>query len=279
MKFSHVIAILAFVILTQGGFGHLSLASEPSSASPLSTSADTNVVAIAPHETLVPLPFGTVEDTNAVPHVLGESELKDLITTALQRDYVRDLGDLDLTLGRPWTSVTVSNAPVMLKVVEVPTLGVSSSFIVRFELLAGASSLGLWQMPIAARVWRDVWVAHAQLHRGQSFAETDCVRERRDVLTIREAYMGDDIDPADLEVAESVSPGTTIMARQLKARTLVRRGQVTQAIVRDGGMAISLKVEVLEDGTLGQQVRVRNLQSKREFRGKVEDEGTISVSL
>jgi flagella basal body P-ring formation protein FlgA len=220
-----------------------------------------------------------VEDTNAVPHTVDEPEVKALLTAALQRDYVRDLGELDLTLERPWESVTVSNAPVLLKVVEVPTLGVASSFIVRFELVAGNESLGLWQMPLAARVWRDVWVAHSQLHRGEVFGNADCVRERRDLLTIREAYVGGDTDPSELELAQGVSPGTTILIHHLRPRTLVRRGQVAEAVLHDGGMAISLKVEVLEDGALGQQVRVRNVQSNREFRGKVEDEGTISVSL
>jgi flagellar basal body P-ring formation protein FlgA len=278
MKSQRLTVILAFVILTRGGFGFLSLASEPSAASSLATSADTNIDSSVRHET-ASLPFGAVEDTNAVPYVLGEPGLKDLLTAALQRDYVRDLGELDLTLEHPWESIVISNAPVILKVVEVPTLGVSSSFIVRFELVAGNESLGLWQMPLAARVWRDLWVAHSQLHRGQMFTDADCQRERRDVLTIREAYLGGDTDPSELELAESVSPGATIMARHLKPRTLVRRGQVAEAVVRDGGMAISLKVEVLEDGTLGQEVRVRNVQSRREFRGKVEDEGTISVSL
>jgi flagella basal body P-ring formation protein FlgA len=258
MKSLRLTAILAFIILTRGGSGLPVLASELPAAS---------------------LPFGTVEDTNAVPHALGEPELKDLLTTALQRDYVRDLGELDLTLGRPWESVTVSNAPVTLRVVEVPTLGVASSFIVRFELVAGAQSLGLWQMPLAARVWRDVWVAHSDLPHGLAFGDADCLRERRDVLANREAYLGGDTDRSGLELTQSVSAGTMIMIHHLKPRTLIRRGQVVEAVVHDGGMAISLKVEVLEDGALGQQVRVRNLQSRREFRGKVEDEGTISVSL
>ena len=43
-------------------------------------------------------------------------------------------------------------------------------------------------------------------------------------------------------------------------------------------MTISLKVEVLEEGAVGQSVRVRNPVSKREFRGKVQNEQTILVS-
>jgi flagella basal body P-ring formation protein FlgA len=35
----------------------------------------------------------------------------------------------------------------------------------------------------------------------------------------------------------------------------------------------------LEEGVPGQLVRVRNLQSRRELRGKVQDEQTIIISL
>src|SRR5262249_11799923 len=101
----------------------------------------------------------------------------------------------------------------------------------------------------------------------------------RDVLVAREAYLGSDTEATALEFAENVTAGGVVLERHLKPRTVVRRGQVAEAVVRDGGMAISLKVEVLEDGSAGQQIRVRNLQSKREFRGKVENEGTIAVSL
>jgi flagella basal body P-ring formation protein FlgA len=211
--------------------------------------------------------------------MLGEQELKKLLTASLQRDYVRDLGELDLTLGRTWTPLAVSNAPVTLKVTEVPTMGVTQDFIVRFELIANNNQkLGSWQMPVTAHVWRDVWVAHSALRRGELFTGTDCLRERRDVLTCRQAYLGD-ANPSTQEISENVSSGAVILERHVKPRTVVRRGQVALAVVQDGALAVSLKVEVLEDGALGQQVRVRNPQSNREFRGKVENEGTISVSL
>src|SRR5579862_1252997 len=165
MNFKRIITILSFVILTRGGFGFSCLASEPSATSSSPAAAE-NITPVAP-----PLPFGTVEATNALPYSIGESELKDLLTAALQRDYVRDLGELDLTLGRPWTSIMATNAPVRLKVLEVPTVGVSSGFIVRFELKAGNDSFGTFQMPVSARVWRDVWVAHSSLRRGEPFID------------------------------------------------------------------------------------------------------------
>ncbi|HVM59900.1 MAG TPA: flagellar basal body P-ring formation chaperone FlgA [Verrucomicrobiae bacterium] len=257
MRFSSFRLTAMVAILTGGG-----LVLPASAAEPSASVSSTNDVARA-----VPAPL-----------TLDEDGLRGLLTASLQRDYVRDLGELELTLGRPWTALVISNAPVTLKVTEVPTMGVTENFIVRFDLMANGQRLGSWQMPVSARIWRDVWVAQSALHRGELFAASDCLRERRDVLTCRQAYLGD-ADRTTREISENISAGAVILERHVRPRTVVRRGQVAEAVVRDGAMEISLKVEVLEDGALGQQVRVRNPQSNREFRGKVENEGTISVSL
>lgn len=252
MRFSRIITITLLVILTRGGLALADVpASEPSAAAP----------------------------QPPVMRSLEENELKDMLAAALQHDHVGARGELELTLARSWQPVTVPDGPLTLKVTELPTLGVTASFIVRFELLAGDAKLGTWQMPVTARIWRDVWVARTTLRRGLPVSETDRVRERRDVLALRDAWLGEEADDAKFELAENVPAGAPLLARHVRLRTLVKRGQVTEAIVRDGPMRVSLKVEVLEDGACGQQVRVRNVQSKREFRGKVEDEGTISVSL
>lgn len=209
-----------------------------------------------------------------------ETDLHQALTAVLQRDHVRDLGELELTLTRRWATLTVTNTePVSLQILELPTLGVTANFIVRFALHAGSQSLGAWQMPVTARVWRDVWIARSPLRRGQLLSETDRVRERRDVLTIRDTWSGGTADEPLCELAESVPAGAPLLQRHVKPRTLVRRGQIIEAVARSGALVVSLKVEALEDGAAGQQVRVRNLQTKREFRGKVENEATVTVAL
>lgn len=259
MKTFYLSAVLIFFLGTSGGFGPMSRATEPSAPTPASDTAD--------------------EPSAPRTRLLGESELNSILTSALQREHVGERGELELTFARTWSPLTVPDVPVTVKIVELPTLGVTANFVVRFELFAGEQSLGTWQLPVKAHVWREVWVARSPLRRGELLANADRVRERRDVLTLREAYVTGEADETMMELAEDVPAGLPLLARSVRARTLVRRGQIAEAIVRDGAMAISLKVEVLENGAQGQQVRVRNVQSKREFRGKVEDERTILVSL
>jgi flagella basal body P-ring formation protein FlgA len=214
-----------------------------------------------------------------IERTFDQSDLVALMTTTLQQDYVKDKGELEINFTQPWTSRKVSNEALTIKILEMPTIGVSSSFIVRFELRNEHESIGSWQLPVRAHVWRDAWVAHAMLKRGDSLADADVTRERRDLLVIHEPLA--EFVPRDptLQIAEPVGIGAPLFARSIKPMPVVHRGQTVVALVEQGSLNITMKVEVLEDGAPGQFVRARNQQSLRDIRGKVLNEQTIIVSL
>jgi flagella basal body P-ring formation protein FlgA len=209
----------------------------------------------------------------------SQADLVALLTSALQQDYVKDKGELELRITQPWATRNISDEPVTVKILEMPTMGVTSSFIVRFELQGGDKSIGSWQVPVQAHIWREMWVAHSMLKRGDALADADLARERRDMLTIHEPLA--EFSPGDstLEIAEPVGVGAPLFARSLKLIPVVHRGQMVTALIDDGSFSVQMKVEVLEDGSPGQIVRARNQQSLRDIRGKVLNEQTILVSL
>lgn len=211
--------------------------------------------------------------------LLAQSELVEQLTAVLQRDHARDRGELELRPGRTWAPVAVPDEPFTLKVLDLPGSGLTPSFIARFELVAGHERLGPWQLPVTAKIWREVTVARSPLRREQALADADLARERRDVLTLREQPFEAAQPELAYEVAESVPAGMPLTMRSVRLRPVVRRGQMVEAQLRDAGFLISMKVEVLDPGAPGQTVRVRNPQSRREFKGKVKDEQTIVVSL
>lgn len=233
-----------------------------------------------------PLAANPALTTNApVPSVtrhsrrLEEDELRGLLTTALNQQRGDDGAEWELRFTRPWTPVTVPDGPLAVEILEPSPARMASTCILRFELRAGREIAGSWQVPVQAHFWREVLVAHAALQRGQFLNTADLTRERRDVITLRNPLCELPADAAAYELAESVPAGAPLYTRAVRPRPVVFRGQTADAIVRDGVMMISLKVEVLEAGVPGQVVRVRNLQSRRELRGKVQDEQTIAISL
>lgn len=211
--------------------------------------------------------------------LLAESELKDWLSASLQKNYVREEGELELRLNRPWTALRVPDEPLEIKIVDVPVSGISPNFIARFELYAGRELIGNWQVVLQARVWGELWVAAAPLKRGQALDVSDLNHERRDLLVNRNALTSLPEDLSTVEVAEGLSVGTALTSRSIRQRPLVHRGEMVEAVAQEGALTISLKVEVMEEGALGQTIRIRNPQTRREFRGKVQNEQTILVSL
>jgi len=169
--------------------------------------------------------------------------------------------------------------PLTLDVTELPTAGVASGFIVRFTLRTKNETLGNWQANLKAAVWREVWVASVQLKRGDPVAPNSFSRERRDILNQHEPLADFTTGDDALELAESVPPGQPLLARMVKARSVVHRGQRADALVQDGAMSIKTKVEILDDGAPGQTVHARNSITHRDLSGTVLNERTILISL
>jgi flagella basal body P-ring formation protein FlgA len=210
---------------------------------------------------------------------IAESEIKELLAASLQQNHVKDRGELELRFSRPVPSAIVIDEPLTVKMLELPSTGVTANFIARFELRAGEEIAGTWQIPVTANIWREVYVASSALKRGQLVRDADLSRERRDMLALRDALATVELDNPFLELSENVPAGMALNSRSLRMRPIVHRGKVADAIVSDGMLTLSVKVEILEDGLPGQTIRVRNLKSKREFRGKVQNEETVHVTL
>jgi flagella basal body P-ring formation protein FlgA len=211
--------------------------------------------------------------------VLNGDEVKQLLCATLQRDCVRERGELELNLGRPWAPISIPDETLELRVLEMPATGIGPNFVVRLELRAQKEVLGNWQVVVQARLWHDVLVAATALKRGQPLGPNDLLRERRDLLALREPLITLPADENKVEFTENLPAGTPLTARSLRPRLVVHRGDLIEALLQDGALSISLKVEVMEEGACGQAIRVRNPASKREFRGKVQNEQTILVSL
>jgi flagella basal body P-ring formation protein FlgA len=218
--------------------------------------------------------------TNA-PHTraLTEVDALALLTTTLQKNYVKDKGELELNFTQPWPAPVLPNEPLTVKILELPTAGVTPSFIIRFQLCTATKTVGTWQATVQAHIWREVWVAHSDLPRGTLISEADVARERRDVLGVYESLAEFATDDSSLELASQVQSGGILLARNLKPRAVVHRGQIADAILEDGTLSIMMKVEVLEDGAPGQIIHARNPVSLHNLSGKVMNEKTILISL
>ncbi|WP_373237199.1 flagellar basal body P-ring formation chaperone FlgA [Cohaesibacter celericrescens] len=79
------------------------------------------------------------------------------------------------------------------------------------------------------------------------------------------------------EVIYTLPPGQPISRSSVFHRNVIKRGNPAQLIFKEQGLSIIAHVEPLEDGTVGDIVRVRNMDSGLIVRGRVQANGTISI--
>ena len=223
--------------------------------------------------------LATVQTNAPQLRALAESDVLALLTATLQNDYVKDRGDLELNFKQPWVAPMLPDEPLTVKILELPAVGVTASFIIRFQLCTAQGSVGTWQATVRAHVWREVWVAHSNLMRGTPVGSADIVRERFDVLNVREALAEFSAGDANLEVAEPVASGVPLLSRVIKPCAVIHRGQTANALLQDGALSITTKVEALQDGAPGDTIHARNPVSHRDLTGRVLDGQTILISL
>jgi len=210
---------------------------------------------------------------------LGEAEVLEMLRVALQRDYVGGRGELEIHFTQPWQAAAAPDEPLSLQLTDVPSAGVMPNLVAGFELWCGKERVGFWHAPLQARVWRDTPVAHSPVARGQLLREADIVLERRDVLLQHEDCIVFPVADKSLEAVSNMQAGSPVWRRLVRGRPVLRRGQLVEAVFKDGPMTISLKVESLEDGALGQTVRVRNPKTRRELYGKIQTEDLVFIAL
>ncbi len=199
---------------------------------------------------------------------LNDEEITGMIAAELQRESVRDRGELEIHSASAWTPLSVPNEALTLRIVSQPANGLASTCVLRFELRCGNELLGTWPFPIEAHLWHEVWVAQSALRRGDRAQTSGLAREKRDLLVLREAYLGDSIDDLSLELTENIQAGAPLLARSLRVRPVVHRGKMVDAVIQSGSLTITVKAQAMEDGLAGQSIRLRNSKSGREFHGK-----------
>ncbi len=74
----------------------------------------------------------------------------------------------------------------------------------------------------------------------------------------------------NMELVRDLTPNTPLRSYDVKAAVLVKRGQEVQVTAGEGqGFSITMRAEALQDGGLGEQIRLKNVDSGRSLSGVI----------
>lgn len=185
---------------------------------------------------------------------------------------------LSVDLLRPWSpppAAADDAAPVVLTLLDSPE-ALASSLLVRVRFTQGGRILREDTLALRASLWREGLVAVVPLGRGEALSMQGVESRRFDALRERDALPLSAVGE-DYSLARQIPAGHPLVWRDVVRRALVKRGGMVEVSAGEGSLLITMKALAMQDGARGEVVRVRNLDSKREFTALVTAENRAEV--
>ena len=121
-----------------------------------------------------------------------------------------------------------------------------------------------------AQVLRKVLMAKQQLQRGTRLSPDMFEVVEMAVPNWTPAMLDSTKEVAQMELVRDIPAGALLQGFDAKKAILVKQGQMAQLTLGEGkGFQISVKVEALQDGRLGEQIRLKNAESGKILSGVV----------
>ncbi len=130
---------------------------------------------------------------------------------------------------------------------------------------------------VEVRVTLQVWRAARDIERGQPIGNGDLVSKPVEVSRLYRGFIPANRPLIGEQSSRKLRAGQLIGELDLKVRHAVERGQ--EVIIRAGseGFSASMRGEALQDGVVGEAIRVRNLTSGKEVQAWVTGRGEVET--
>jgi flagella basal body P-ring formation protein FlgA len=123
--------------------------------------------------------------------------------------------------------------------------------------------------------FRQVVVAATNLLAGQLLQRDSLKLEQMEVDKVSKAHYQDSYGLEGQELMRSLRAGEPIRISDLRPATLVKRGEmVLMTVGTPTSFQISVKAEAMQDGRVGEQIKLRNTESGKTLSAVVTGKGT-----
>jgi len=151
--------------------------------------------------------------------------------------------------------------------------------VLRAEVGSGASrrALGIGHVVVNLHVTVEHAIATRAIMRGQTIGPSDVVSETSEVTGVPLRRLPTAEELVGARVLRNVAEGAVVVAPAVATLGAVRSGQEVRAVANVGGAEVSATLVSLQNGQIGDVIRVVNRDTRRELRARVV--GTAAVEV
>jgi flagella basal body P-ring formation protein FlgA len=117
------------------------------------------------------------------------------------------------------------------------------------------------------------------LRRGEVLEEAMVEIAERDITTLRHGYFTELAMLQDMQTRRSLAEGAVLTRNHIAAIPVVRRGAAVDLVARTTRFSATALGEAMQDGGVGERIRVKNSDSGKILYGQILDAYTIQIGL
>lgn len=222
------------------------------------------------------LPLIATKDVlNSVHHHIGSEALALSLEDTLTERYHVD-GKLKVKLLSAWTSPQLYDNHWVLELTEAPR-SIAQRMLISFHVRSGQEVLGPYRLTVGCECWQESYFTKERISgRTQLLAEEFEVHAV-DILSYPQSIVSASVDLRDYQLSQGVIANRPLFWRDIARRPTVKKGKMVNAVAQEGLLTLSMKCEVLTPGFEGDFVTLRNLQTRKEFQGRIKNEDTVEI--
>ncbi len=199
------------------------------------------------------------------------------------RDHLTGLGDpalyqVNLTSEIPEIIVSNKGTPrIDVADFNMQPVGGTFSALIRVSEADGSNSQTVNVRGVADRVV-SVPVLKADKRNGEVITSGDITYITRKATTVGANVVRSPGEMIGSTPRRAIAAGTLITPNDLQMPQMVSRGDLITMVYKQGGMYLTVKGRALEDGAIGQSIKVSNTGSNRTLEGRVTATKQVTIN-
>lgn len=134
-------------------------------------------------------------------------------------------------------------------------------------------------VPAQVRLFREVVTVARPLKRTAIIGFDDVALRERDISQISQGYLTSLDQAVGQKLTRPVVTDQVVTLIHLEQAQVIRKGDQVVISANSGGLSVKMPGEALANGGISEQIRVKNLNSKRVIKARVTAPGQVEVAL
>lgn len=149
------------------------------------------------------------------------------------------------------------------------------------SVAVSCTSNQVWKIYIQATVqaFKPVYVARSIIQNGEKLGPASVELVKHNITSLNGRYITDIAQLNGMTAKRFMTKGQVISSVLLKKSKLIKRGESVTIIAETSGVRVRMKGKALNDASAGEQVRVKNLHSRRIIEGIAIKRGQVKVDM